>query len=65
MRPRHIRKLIIELLIHLHNIIIYICHDRDTYHYSVTIDSCSEFNYFLKALCSLCLLLYLVVINLL
>ena len=25
------------------------CHDRDTYHYPVNIDYCSEFNDFLKA----------------
>ena len=29
------------------------CHDRDTYHYPVNIDLCSEFNYFLKALSTL------------
>ena len=35
------------------NVIRELCHDRDTYHYPVIIDSCSEFNDFLKALCTL------------
>ena len=35
------------------NVIRELCHDRDTHHYPVIIDSCSEFNYFLKALCTL------------
>ena len=30
-----------------------LCHDRDTYHYLVNKDACSEFNDFLKALCTL------------
>ena len=39
------------------NVIRELCHDRDTYHYSVNKDSCSEFNDFD------CLLLYFVVMN--
>ena len=35
------------------NVIRELCHDRDTHHYPVIIDSCSEFNNFLKALCAL------------
>ena len=35
------------------NVIRELCHDRDTYHYPVKKDSCSEFNDFLKALCTL------------
>ena len=35
------------------NVIRELCHDRDTYHYPVNIGSCSEFNDFLKALCTL------------
>ena len=33
------------------NVIRKLCHDRDTYHYPVNKDACSEFNDFLKALC--------------
>ena len=35
------------------NVIKGLCYDRDTYHYPVNIDSCSELNGFLKALCTL------------
>ena len=35
------------------NVIRELCHDRDTYHYPVNKDACSEFNDFLKALCTL------------
>ena len=35
------------------NVIRELCHDRDTYHYLVNKDACSEFNDFLKALCTL------------
>ena len=35
------------------NVIREHCHDRDTYHYPVNKDDCSEFNDFLKALCTL------------
>ena len=35
------------------NFIRELCHDRDTYHYPINIDSCSEFNAFPKALCAL------------
>ena len=34
------------------NVIIELCHDRDTHYYPEIIDSCSEFNGFLKALCT-------------
>ena len=35
------------------NVIRELCYDRDTYHYPVDKDSCSEFNDFLEALCTL------------
>ena len=35
------------------NVIRELCHDRDTHHYPVIIDSCLESNDFLKALCTL------------
>ena len=35
------------------NVIRELCQDRDTYHYPVNKDFCSEFNNFLKALCTL------------
>ena len=35
------------------NVIGELCHDRDTYHYPVNKVACSEFNDFLKALCTL------------
>ena len=35
------------------NVIRELCQDRDTQHYPVIIDSCSESNDFLKALCTL------------
>ena len=35
------------------NVIRELCHNRDTYHYPVNVDSCSQFNDFLKALCTL------------
>ena len=35
------------------NVIRELCHDRDTHQHAVIIDSCSEFNDFLKALCTL------------
>ena len=35
------------------NVIRELCHNRDTYHYPVNIDSCSDFNDFLKVSCTL------------
>ena len=35
------------------NVIRELCHNIVTYHYPVNKDSCSEFNDFLKALCTL------------
>ena len=35
------------------NVIRELCHDRDTYHYPINKDACSEFNDSLKALCTL------------
>ena len=35
------------------NVIRELCHDRDTFHYQVNKESCTEFNDFLKALCTL------------
>ena len=35
------------------NVLRELCHDSDAYHYPVNKDACSEFNDFLKALCTL------------
>ena len=41
------------------NVITELYHDRDTHHYPVNIDSCSEFNDFLKTFCTLSLFIFI------